>query len=70
MMNMDKPSTAQVQPLSSDEERLMHAWDAFAKRYNPMFSGPFADLLSMVPFVLLIGLLYWVARKQHAGPKL
>jgi nucleotide-binding universal stress UspA family protein len=24
-MNMDKPSTAQVQPLSSDEERLMHA---------------------------------------------
>jgi xylulose-5-phosphate/fructose-6-phosphate phosphoketolase len=25
-MNMDKPSTAQVQPLSSDEERLMHAW--------------------------------------------
>ncbi len=42
--------------------------DAFftqwATAHNPLFVGPNADLLSLIPFVLLCGGLYWVAREQ------
>jgi uncharacterized membrane protein YjjP (DUF1212 family) len=36
---------------------------------NPFFEGPRADLLSLVPFVLLVGLLYLVARELVLVPK-
>ncbi len=36
---------------------------------NPFFEGPRADLLSLVPFVLLVGLLYLVARELVLAPK-
>ena len=36
---------------------------------NPFFSGPRADLLSMIPFVLLIALLYLVGREALLRPK-
>jgi putative OPT family oligopeptide transporter len=31
---------------------------------NPFFEGPNADLLSLLPYALLIGLLYWVGRER------
>jgi putative OPT family oligopeptide transporter len=34
----------------------------WSTRHNPMFAGPHADVLSMIPFVLLVALLYLVAR--------
>jgi len=36
---------------------------------NPFFAGPRADLLSMIPFVLLIVLLYLVGREAVLRPK-
>ena len=39
------------------------SWDAAS---NPLFDGPNADLLSMIPFVLMTGLLYWAARSKAA----
>jgi uncharacterized oligopeptide transporter (OPT) family protein len=35
--------------------------DDWAKAHNPMFEGPNADALSMIPFVLLSVLLYFIA---------
>jgi len=34
----------------------------WAKTSNPFYAGPHADLLALIPFVLLAGLLYWVGR--------
>ena len=36
---------------------------------NPFFAGPRSDLLSMIPFVLLIVLLYLVGREAVLRPK-
>jgi uncharacterized oligopeptide transporter (OPT) family protein len=36
---------------------------------NPLFAGPRSDLLSMIPFVLLIVLLYLVGREAVLRPK-
>ena len=36
---------------------------------NPFFNGPNADLLSMIPFVLLVALLYFVGREWLLGGK-
>jgi hypothetical protein len=36
---------------------------------NPFFEGPRADLLALIPFVLLIGLLYLVGREALFAPK-
>jgi putative OPT family oligopeptide transporter len=36
---------------------------------NPLFAGPRSDLLSMIPFVLLIALLYLVGREAILRPK-
>ncbi len=36
---------------------------------NPFFNGPNADLLSMIPFVLLVVLLYFVGREWLLGGK-
>lgn len=35
---------------------------AWSTANNPFFNGPYADLLSMIPFVLLTALLYLVGR--------
>jgi hypothetical protein len=42
---------------------------AWSTRHNPMFAGPNADLLSMVPFALLVVLLYLVAREAVLRPR-
>jgi len=36
---------------------------------NPFFNGPNADLLSMIPFVILVVLLYFVGREWLLGGK-
>jgi hypothetical protein len=36
---------------------------------NPLFAGPRSDLLSLIPFVLLIVLLYLVGREAVLRPK-
>ncbi len=36
---------------------------------NPFFEGPSADLLSLIPFVLLVLLLYLVAREIVLAPR-
>ena len=40
-----------------------------ARANNPFFAGPRADLLSMIPFALLVVLLYLVAREAVLRPK-
>jgi hypothetical protein len=35
--------------------------DDWAKANNPLFEGPYADALSLIPFVLMSALLYFIA---------
>jgi putative OPT family oligopeptide transporter len=42
---------------------------AWSTLNNPFFAGPRADLLSMIPFVLLVTLLYLVGREALLRPK-
>ena len=37
---------------------------------NPFFEGPSADLLSLIPFALLVGLLYLVGREMIFRPRI
>ncbi len=41
----------------------------WSSRNNPFFEGPNADLLSLIPFAALIGLLYLVGRDALFAPK-
>lgn len=52
--------------LMGDVDRALEDW---ATANNPFFSGPYSDLLALVPFVL-IALLLWRAsgRKAHPAP--
>jgi putative OPT family oligopeptide transporter len=36
---------------------------AWASKYNPFFEGPNSDWLALIPFVALVGLLYFVGKK-------
>ena len=52
--------------VTSDFDAALQRWSAGS---NPFYEGPFADLLSMVPFLLLTVLLWLVARgKWLSGP--
>jgi len=42
-------------------DQTMNNW---AEHGNPFFAGPQADALSLLPYALLAGLLYWVAREK------
>ncbi|WP_431477551.1 OPT family oligopeptide transporter [Massilia eburnea] len=37
---------------------------AWAESSNPFFSGPMADLLSLLPYAVIMGLLLWAAREK------
>jgi hypothetical protein len=41
----------------------------FSKAHNPFFNGPREDLLSLLPFFVLIVFLYLVGRGQMLAPK-
>ena len=41
----------------------------WARGHNPFFNGPWADLLSMVPFLVLVVILYLVGRELLLAPR-
>lgn len=47
--------------LTNANERI----DATMRAYNPLYAGPFSDLLSLIPFVLLTLLLWWTAARKQ-----
>ncbi|MDQ5980785.1 MAG: hypothetical protein QG602_3763 [Verrucomicrobiota bacterium] len=40
----------------------------FMTEHNPLFNGPHADLLSLIPYGLLCGFLYFVAKEKFLAP--
>ena len=44
---------------ATDLDQRLTAW---AEKANPFFAGPYSDLLSLIPFVILCGVLYLTAR--------
>jgi hypothetical protein len=34
---------------------------------NPFFAGPHADVLSLLPYAGLVGLLYWAGTRKQTG---
>jgi putative OPT family oligopeptide transporter len=42
-------------------DRALGAWSS---RHNPLFAGPHADALSMIPFIILIAFLYLAGREK------
>jgi hypothetical protein len=52
--------------VTSDFTDRITRWSA---ANNPLFEGPHSDLLSMVPFVILTGLLYLVSRELVLAPR-
>lgn len=49
--------------------RLDDALAKWSSANNPFFTGPHADLLSCIPYVLLCGFLYFVAKEKLLKPK-
>ena len=49
-----------------DKSDLIEAW---SKAHNPFFEGPWSDLLSMIPFIVLMIVLYLVGREVLLAPK-
>ncbi|HEX2862765.1 MAG TPA: OPT/YSL family transporter, partial [Lacunisphaera sp.] len=47
-------------------DALVSDW---AKAHNPFYVGPHADLLSLIPYALLCGFLYFVAKEKLLAPK-
>lgn len=45
----------------SDLDQALGEW---ASAHNPLYAGPSADLLSLVPFAVLVGLLLWTGRES------
>jgi uncharacterized oligopeptide transporter (OPT) family protein len=41
----------------------------WAREHNPFFNGPWADLLSMLPFLVLVVILYLVGREVLLAPR-
>jgi hypothetical protein len=41
----------------------------WAEKHNPLFEGPYADLLSLLPFAAITALLYLVARGRLLGAR-
>jgi uncharacterized oligopeptide transporter (OPT) family protein len=40
----------------------------WAAEHNPFYAGPYADLLSLIPYGLLCGFLYFVAKEKFLAP--
>jgi hypothetical protein len=49
----------------TDFDQYLTAW---AEKFNPFYEGAHSDLLSMLPYAVIIALLYWVGleRKKKA----
>lgn len=46
----------------------LNGWEHWATAHNPFFEGPYADLLGMIPFILITILLYMVGRELLLKP--
>jgi uncharacterized oligopeptide transporter (OPT) family protein len=46
---------------SSQTDKLLTDW---ANAHNPLFAGPHADGLSLLPYAVLVAALYWVGRRS------
>ncbi|PTX95688.1 oligopeptide transporter, OPT family [Opitutus sp. ER46] len=56
--------------LSGALDRVDTALTNWSAKNNPFFEGPYADVLSLIPFVLLCGFLYLVGREfLLSGPR-
>ena len=55
--------------LAGGLDRADAFFNAWSSAHNPFFNGPLEDVLSMIPFVLLTGFLYLVAREKLLGAK-
>jgi len=42
---------------------------AWAMAHNPFYNGPWSDALSLIPFAVLVGLLYLAARGRILKPR-
>ena len=52
--------------LWKERSDLIEHW---AREHNPFFAGPWADMLSLMPFLVLMVLLYLVGREKLLAPK-
>ena len=50
-------------------EPIDAALTAWSRAHNPFFAGPSADLLALIPFLLLTGLLLLVGREKVLAPR-
>jgi hypothetical protein len=48
-------------------DKLDATINTFSEQHNPVFSGPYANALSLIPFAILIFLLYLAAHKQRTA---
>ena len=48
--------------LLSHVDKALETW---ALAHNPFFQGSHADALSMIPYLLIAALLYWVGREKN-----
>ncbi|MBC3935032.1 OPT family oligopeptide transporter [Undibacterium rugosum] len=48
----------------TDFDKTIGDW---ATAHNPFFNGPNADALSLLPYLVIAGILYWVAREKNSA---
>ncbi|HXA46060.1 MAG TPA: OPT/YSL family transporter, partial [Burkholderiaceae bacterium] len=48
----------------TDFDQAIGAW---AEKNNPFFEGMWSDALSLLPYAVIVGLLYWVGREKKAA---
>ena len=51
----------------TDFDKAIADWSTAS---NPFFEGPNADLLSLLPYAILIGLLYWMGKEKGEGKQI
>ncbi|AOS43604.1 OPT oligopeptide transporter protein [Lacunisphaera limnophila] len=55
--------------LAGVTEEFDAAVGRWATEHNPFYNGPHADLLSLIPYALLCGFLYFVAKEKLLAPR-
>jgi hypothetical protein len=55
--------------LSSSMTARFHGFEEWSAANNPLFEGPYSDLLGLIPLIVLCVLLYLVGREVLMRPK-
>jgi putative OPT family oligopeptide transporter len=50
-------------------DRTDAALNDWSEAHNPLFHGPWSDLLSLIPFLIICGVLYWVGRDRSRAKR-